>query len=47
MVSASGGLGAVTNAIAASPWTLVGYRMMRWPAMLLVEAQDSSAERVV
>lgn len=36
-----------TNAIAASPGTLIGFRMMRWPTMLVVEVRDSSAERVV
>ncbi|MFI0358008.1 ATP-binding protein [Actinomadura sp. 9N407] len=36
-----------TNAIAASPGTLIGFRMMRWLAMIAVEVQDSSTERVV
>jgi anti-sigma regulatory factor (Ser/Thr protein kinase) len=37
----------VTNAIAAAPGTLIGFRMMRWPAMLVIEVRDSGTGRVV
>ncbi|GAA3927737.1 hypothetical protein GCM10023085_06160 [Actinomadura viridis] len=37
----------VTNAIEAAPGTLIGFRLMLWPTMLVIEVHDTSTERVV
>jgi anti-sigma regulatory factor (Ser/Thr protein kinase) len=37
----------VTNACAAAPRTLIGFRMMVWPTLLVIEVYDSSGEPAV
>lgn len=37
----------VTNACAAAPKTLIGFRLMLWPTLLVIEVQDASDEPAV